>query len=97
MQPTDVEFSLHEVCVVCMIFLHKFEVIIVSTIHTGIMFCHSSGSFRAARLPRQATRAVRAVGLWVEINPVPPSNCRVLDCLLFLLSEDSAPSSRKTI
>ena len=57
----------------------------------------SSGGFRAARLPGQATRAARAVGLWVEKNPVPPPNGRALDCLLSLLSEDSAPSSRKTI
>jgi len=44
----------------------------------------SSGGFRAARLPGQATRAARAVGLWVEKNPVPPPNRRALDCLLSL-------------
>ena len=30
-----------------------------------------SGGFRAARLPRQSTRAI---GLWVEKNPIPPPN-----------------------
>ena len=39
----------------------------------------TSGGFRAAGLPRQATRMARAVGLWVEKNPVPPSNRRALD------------------
>ena len=38
-----------------------------------------SGGFRAARLPREATRAARAVSLWVEKNPVPPPNSRALD------------------
>jgi len=40
-----------------------------------------SGGFRAARLPGQATRAARAVGLWVEKNPAPPLNRLALDCL----------------
>ena len=40
-----------------------------------------SGGFRAARLPGQATRAARVVGLWVEKNPAPPPNRRALDCL----------------
>ena len=39
----------------------------------------NSGGFRAARLPRQATLAARAVNLWVEKNPVPPPNCRASD------------------
>ena len=39
----------------------------------------SSGSFKAAKLPGQATCAVRAVGLWVEKNPVPPPNRQALD------------------
>ena len=37
--------------------------------------------------------ARRALGLWVEKNPAPPPNRRALD----LPSENSAPSSRKTI
>ena len=35
-----------------------------------------SGSFRAARLPGQATRAACAESLWVEKNPVPFPNRR---------------------
>ena len=61
------------------------------------MLLESSGGFRVARLPGQATRAAHTVGLWVEKNPIPPPNRRALDCLLSLLLEDSAPSSRKTI
>ena len=38
-----------------------------------------SGGFRTARLPGQAAHAVRAVGLWVEKNPVPPPNRQALD------------------
>ena len=38
-----------------------------------------SGGFRAARLPGQATRAVHAVSLWVEKNPVHPPNRQALD------------------
>ena len=38
----------------------------------------SSGGFRVARLPRQATRGVRAVSLRLDKNPVPPPNCRTL-------------------
>ena len=34
-----------------------------------------------ARLPGQATRAVRVVGLWVEKNLALPPNGRTLDCL----------------
>ena len=51
-----------------------------------------SGSFRAARLPGQATRAARARLMGGE-KPDPPPNCRGLH----LPSENSAPSSRKTI
>ena len=39
----------------------------------------SSGGFRAARLPGQATCAARAGSLWVEKNPVLPPNRRALD------------------
>ena len=40
----------------------------------------TSGGFRAARLPGQATRAARAVHSWVEKNSVPHLiNCRALD------------------
>ena len=38
-----------------------------------------SGGFRAARLPRQATRTARVVSLWVEKCPVHPPNRRALD------------------
>ena len=55
----------------------------------------SSGGFRAARLPGQATCAARAVGLWVEKYPVPPPN-RQTD-LLSLLTDGSVPSSHETI
>ena len=61
------------------------------------LLTHTSGSFRAARLPGQATCAARAVSFWVEKNPVPPPNRRALDWLLSLLSDGSAPSPRKTI
>jgi len=39
----------------------------------------TSGGFRAARLPRQATCAAHAVGLWVEKNPAPPPNRQALE------------------
>ena len=39
----------------------------------------SSGGFRAARLPRQATHGVRTVSLRVEKNPVtPPNRCALV-------------------
>ena len=41
---------------------------------TNVWWRSGSGGFRAARLPGQATRAARAVSLWVEKNPVPPPN-----------------------
>ena len=42
---------------------------------------HSSGSFRAARLPRQATRGVRAVSLWSKkIQSLPLTVFRLFCC-----------------
>ena len=38
-----------------------------------------NGSFRVARLPREATRVVHTVSSWVEKNPVPAPNHRALD------------------
>ena len=52
---------------------------------------------RSPRLPGQATRAARAVNLWVEKNPVPPPNRRALDCSVVLAVRSFAPSSRKKI
>ena len=57
----------------------------------------TSGGFRAARLPGQATRAARAVGLWVEKYPVPPPNRQLLDWSVVLTNDGSAPSSHETI
>ena len=36
--------------------------------------------FQSCRLPGQATRVGRAVSLWVEKNPVPPPNHRLVCC-----------------
>ena len=57
-------------------------------------------SCRAARLPGQATRAARAVGLWVEKNPVPPPNrmplrtekqARVSKCINPVMTKSAEP------